>query len=652
MKTIIPIFISLLMYNVSSAQLFITSGSKVNVDPNTLLYCDIELINEGTVSFDSTGDLYLDAGLDNETGTLTLNDAILHLGSNQTRAGGNHDLIFNTNDDNVKFVEFGKNSGTYTVDENTGGLLNITKTFTSNSGTFEANDKIILKSTSISNTTIVPESQGGTVNNIRVERFIPGNRAFRFLASPVTTGGSIKPNIEDNWQQDIHITGGPSSGGFDQNSTGNPSMYTFDNSSQSYNPIPNTNATPLTVGDAYYTLVRGDRDDVNININDNSNQTDATLKTTGTLAIGNQTPVNAVTPGGAGEGWILVANPYQAPVDMSGILSGVSNIDNTQIWVWDPKANAVPNKGQFAVVTLSNGNNNLTGSNANNILQPGQSVFIRSDTPANPGSATVNFDETDKVVGLGNLVDIFNNGSNQTSDGWLRLGIYPSNSTPFTDVAKDGIILQFDDNYDNNISQDDSSKLFAHGENLAMLINNEYISINSRKQPVDYSETIELFTQNLTDNQYTFSIELQGMNDLPEGVILWDKYEDTYTTLSDQQTITFDVDQSIPNTSATDRFALVFEKETFGTENQELNNISLYPNPVIEDDLTIRFSELNANETDIVIYNQVGQKVYNQTFTDHNSTLQIENLDTLAAGAYILNVEQDNQAKSFTIIKK
>jgi hypothetical protein len=649
MKTLFKTFLLFLVFNTAFAQIFVKNGTEINVDAGGSLYFNEELQNEGTVSFDTDGDLFLDAGLNNETGTLALNDAILHLGSDQARAGGNHDLIFNTNNDEAKFVELGKDAGTYTVSTTNGGELIIKETFTSNSGTLEANDKIVLISTSFDNTTIVPESQGGTVNNIRVERFIPANRAFRFLASPVSTSGTIKPFISDNWQQDTHITGGTTGNGFDQNNTGNPSMYTFDNSSQSYSPIPNTNATPLTTGEGYYMLIRGDRT-INLNIND-PNATATTLKATGNLAIGNQTPVNNVTPGAADEGWILVANPYQAPVDMDAVLSGVSNIDKTQIWVWDPKANAVPNKGQFAVVDLLNGSNNLTGSNANNILQPGQSVFIRSDNPSNPGSATVNFNETDKVA-LTNLVDIFSDGSNQTSDGWLRLGIYPSTSTPFTDVAKDGIILQFDDNYGNNISQDDSSKLFAHGENMAMLVNNEYISVNSRKQPVDYSEIIELFTQNLTDNQYTFSVELQGMNDLPEGVMLWDKYEDSYTTLSNQQTITFDVDQSIPGASATDRFALVFENETFGTESQELSNISLYPNPVIEDDLTIQFSELNANETDIVIYSQVGQKVYDQTFTDHNSTLQIENLDFLAAGAYILNVEQDNQVQSFTIIKK
>ncbi|MDR9449471.1 MAG: hypothetical protein RI535_09625, partial [Psychroflexus sp.] len=76
MKTLISTFILMLVFNLSSAQLFVSNGSEINVDPDSFVYSDEELVNEGTVSFDTTGDLYLDAGLNNESGTLTLNDAI------------------------------------------------------------------------------------------------------------------------------------------------------------------------------------------------------------------------------------------------------------------------------------------------------------------------------------------------------------------------------------------------------------------------------------------------------------------------------------------------------------------------------------------------------------------------------------------------
>ena len=134
--------------------------------------------------------------------------------------------------------------------------------------------------------------------------------------------------------------------------------------------------------------------------------------------------------------------------------------------------------------------------------------------------------------------------------------------------------------------------------------------------------------------------------------MLWDIYKDTYTVLPDQQTITFSVDQSIPEASAADRFALVFENKTLGTENQELSNISLYPNPIIEDNLTIEFTHNESNKTEVVIFSQTGQKVFERTYTDYDNKIKIENLDYLQSAFYILIVQQEDREKSFTILKK
>ena len=669
MKLYFTIFFSLIFFLSNSQDLKVNGGTSLFVKDGVNLYADINLLNEGTVEFGDTGNLILDGGFDNQNADdLILSNAILKLGSDTSRADGSQTAIFGT-DDEAKKVELGMQSGSYDVND---GLLSITETFTSNSGTLNASDNVVLKSTSIANTAIVQQSSGGTVNGIRVQRFIPASRAFRFLASPVNTISSSKPNIFDNWQQGglnlgdqnyrpnvgTQITGGTSGNGFDQNNTGNPSLFTFDNSSGGYTAFSNakpTNNTPLETGQGYYLLVRGDRS-INLNIND-TDSIQTTLETTGSLEIGNVTPVNNTTPGNA-DGFVLVANPYQAPVDLNDVITNSTNIDNTQVFVWDPKAGSNFTKGAFGTLNLSlsnitpsfpAGSTNVTGSEVNDILQPGQSVFLKASNPSN--AVTVNFQESDKV-NPSNLTDVFSDDSNLTTDGYIRLGLYAQGYTPFVDVAKDGFIVHFDDSFDNAIDQQDASKMFANSENMAITLNNDFLSINSRKLPSDLSETIDIFTQNLDDTQYTFSVDLQGLDSLPNGIMLWDKYQDKYTNLSDQQTITFSVDQSIPEASATDRFALVFENETLETENQDINNISLYPNPVIEDDLTIQFSELTANDTDVVIFSQTGQKVYDQTFTDHSSTLNIEHLDFLSAGAYILNVQQGDQAKSFTIIKK
>ncbi|MDO7174268.1 LamG-like jellyroll fold domain-containing protein, partial [Mariniflexile sp. AS56] len=83
---------------------------------------------------------------------------------------------------------------------------------------------------------------GTFVGDATVERFIPAKRAFRLLSSPVTTSTFIS----NNWQLGTHITGSlTNANGFDATGTGNPSMYSFDNISQSWNALPNTNATNL-----------------------------------------------------------------------------------------------------------------------------------------------------------------------------------------------------------------------------------------------------------------------------------------------------------------------------------------------------------------------------------------------------------------------
>ena len=662
MRTHFTIFLGLIFFIAKSQDnLKISSGISLVVNDDLELYADLNLLNEGTVKFDNTGNLTLDAGFDNQNAeALILNNAVLHLGSDTPRAEGIQTAVFGNNDE-AKKVELGMHSGTYNV---TGGQLNITETFTSNSGTLNANDRVVLKSTSFDNTAIVPESSGGAVNGIRVERFISANRSFRFLASPVNTSGSSKSTIEDNWQQgglDVgnpgyranvgtHITGGDETDGFDQNDSGLPSLSTFDNSTGTYTAVSSanssaTNVMTLEIGEPYSILVRGDRS-IDLMINDDT-ETTTTLEATGSLAIGNQTPVDVSTTGTGG--FILIANPYQAPVDLDAVLGSSTNIAaTTDVFVWDPQAGSNFQKGQFATID-NTGMNNLMGSDADRILQPGQSVFVEATNPGNP--VEVNFTESDKLD-LSDLTDVFSTGSNQNLDGFLRIGLYPPGFTPFVDVAKDGFIVQFDDAFENAIDQDDGTKAFGNSENMSVLLNNEYISINSRKLPDDLSETIEIYTTNLEDTQYTVAVELQGLQNLPNGIMLWDKYEDTYTTLSDQQTIPFDVDQSIPGSIANDRFALVFENENLGIENQELSHISLYPNPVIEDDFTIEFTQNESNKTEIVIFSQTGQIVFERTYTDYDNKIKIENLDYLQEAPYILNVQQGDREKSFTILKK
>ncbi|NEV93048.1 T9SS type A sorting domain-containing protein [Psychroflexus sp. YR1-1] len=634
-------------------QFFVSDGTQVSIKGQTNLYADIELVNKGEIIFDpvATGGLYIDAGLDNSTGNLTLNDAILHLGSNTTRADGDQNLIFGDND-TIKFVELAKNSGTYTV---TGGLLNITNTFTSNSGTLEAGDKIVLKSTSIQNTALVPESNAGVVNNIRVERFIPAKRGWRMMASPVATEESILKN----WQQNglnpgetgyrpnvgTHITGGTEINGFDQSGTNFPSMYTFNVSNQQWAAIDNTNALKLLNFEPYLILIRGDRS-INLQINDTA-ETETTLEQTGALHIGMKSNTFNAPSNGS---FIAIANPYQAPVDMNQVI-GASNIYfKNQLWIW---IQTDFTSGQYVNISnLADPQPSVTGSNVTEDIQPGQSVFIQTQDDVS-GDVSITFNEANKV-GQGSLTETFSVETNaaSTPDGFLRIGLYNVDSTPFTDVAYDGVIVRFDNQYNNYVDDYDGMKLFNAEESLAITLEDTFLSVNNRKTPSQLDEVINLSVFNLAEDEYVFSIELEGLSSLPDGIMLWDKYLDNYTTLNDQDLINFSVDALVPESIAEDRFALVFENSTLSIEDQFSSNINVYPNPVINDYLTIQFSEgIQNTKTEVEIFSINGVLLKKETYENTGKTLKLTNLN-FSSGVYILKIKQGNITNTFKIVKK
>jgi hypothetical protein len=263
---------------------------------------------------------------------------------------------------------------------------------------------------------------GGTiVGDVTVEQCYPARRAFRFISPSVTTATSIR----ENWQENpvgyldnprlgygTHITGvSPGSAnasvgqdgnnGFDYNPSGNASMFTFDNSTPSWNRVTNANGV-LTAGQAYRLFLRGDR---SIDVTSNSSPpTNTRLSATGVLAIGGQSVSNLSGDAGA---FNFIGNPYQAQVDMNSLVTGSTNISSTEYYVWDPTLGGSPTpglsggRGAYVTVNLPSGTNSFTpsgsnkGSNANQYLQPMQAAFVTTTGAA----ASMTFEESYKAVG-------------------------------------------------------------------------------------------------------------------------------------------------------------------------------------------------------------------------------------------------------------
>ncbi|MFY7885664.1 MAG: LamG-like jellyroll fold domain-containing protein, partial [Dolichospermum sp.] len=211
----------------------------------------------------------------NHSNTLTVTDNIT---GNGTITNNNGRIAFAgttaqniANKINTKDVTVNNVAGVTILD-----TVKISGVLTPTSGTLYTNGKLVLQSNSISIARIAAGTGNYIDGAVTVERYIPaGNRAFRFLASPVTTTNFIR----GNWQEGVnntsidyannqnpvasygmHITGSTTGlNGFDATQTGAASIFTFNNTTQSWSAIANTNATNLLAGNAYRLMVRGDR---------------------------------------------------------------------------------------------------------------------------------------------------------------------------------------------------------------------------------------------------------------------------------------------------------------------------------------------------------------------------------------------------------
>ena len=274
--------------------------------------------------------------------------------------------------------------------------------------------------------------------------------------------------------------------GFDYNPSGNASMFTFDNSTLSWNRVTNANGV-LTAGQAYRLFLRGDRS-IDITIN-GSPPTATRLSATGVLAAGTQTETNLSNTANA---FNFIGNPYQAQVDLNSLVTGSTNISSAEYYVWDPTLGGAPTpgssggRGAYVTIELPAGTNS-TSSLANEFLQPMQAAFVRTNTDA---PASVTFQEAMKAV-------------NQTQTGvksnsvqeYINIQLFNANSFAEGATPSDGLRINFDKSF-SILTEDDSPKLSNLDENLARVEGNAFSAIERRPLP-EATEELLLFI-----NQY------------------------------------------------------------------------------------------------------------------------------------------------------
>ncbi|AGC75639.1 putative secreted protein (Por secretion system target) [Nonlabens dokdonensis] len=565
------------------------------------------------ISFTVNGTLTVDGILDGRDGSLIINNSTA-----QTISGsGTLEL---------GVVEVNNSAG---LTFNT--ATNIYDVLKPQSSTLFLNDNVTFKSNATS-TGQLDNSQNATINgNAKVEQFIPAKRAYRFLASSVNSTSSIRANWQEGGSNapnfGTHITGGGAINGFDVNSSGANSLFTFDNNNLAWTAFTNTNMETLQVGVPLRMFVRGDR---TVDLTDNNTTpTNTTLRSSGTIYQGDFTQ-SFTTANGE---FAMIANPYQAIVNFEEVLSdaSTSGLNPTFMYVWDPNINT---RGAYVTVdvTVGDGMALPASSTANKFLQPGQSVFVPTTGPS-----SIQFRESDKAVNQ-TLTQVF---SSFNQNSFLSITLKDAASMNLLDQT----IFQFDPTFDNAVTTQDAFKFTNIDESLASMVNGDLLSINRKQLPIA-SERTNLHLRNYRSSTYVFEIEVAlgaGLN-----ATLVDQESGQRTPLQDgMNSISFNVNAS---GSDVDRFYIEYSNVTLNLNEISLSNsLSIYPNPVTENTFVLSSDYLNGKEVTMILFNTLGQRVYDVT-TEFNNNFTIKPSLKLSSGMYILKVQTAEESGTVKVI--
>lgn len=403
--------------------------------------------------------------------------------------------------------------------------------------------------------------------NCIVQRYIPARRAWRLLGVPFSSSSTI--TISDAWRENsvgydfstsaaaaassaidtvsagfgTLISGGTTTNGFDL-SNNNSSSIKYFNAGSWVTPA-NLNSTQLASKEGWMVFVRGDRKNFGAISSAYVTPTNTTLRAKGPIKIGSKTI--------SGSGITVVSNPYPSAIDYNSITrSGSGWPANPTYYLWDPTLGGLTGTGAFVTLTW-NGSVFLTslGSVIDNRYIPSGAAFM-VDFPAG-GSLTIN--ETDKAT---TQTTVAFRGADVPKQQLLytELQSFNSDLSPF---VADGTLQILNDQESNIVNQEDARKFTNFSENLAILNNGNFLSMERRK-PFAAVDSILFFTNRMQQKKYQLVLKTASVSFEPGTVgLLYDKMKNRPQLFDVRQNISYPFEVTSNSLSAaTDRLKVYF----------------------------------------------------------------------------------------------
>lgn len=448
--------------------------------------------------------LQLDGSVNLNGHSLTLSSSLS--GSGTIEGSGTSSLFLSGSNDSIGNLKV--SSGNFTI---SGATLYVTNQLTVSGGTLHTGGKVILASTA-NNTAIISYPLGGAINGtVSVQRYIPQDQgaAFRDLGVCVTGG-----TVADLSNQAYGYTNGVWSSAL-------------------------SSSTLLVPGAGYRAQV-------------NTTSGPVTLGVTGTLVTGSVSPTLA-----AGNNvFSFIANPYQSQVDFNKV---TSNGLYSGYWYLDPTSlsNGYEDYNYFGTDI---GASNIYKKLITQYLQPGQGIFVCSNTTGTPTltfteSATDNTNSQQAIFGA----KVLNR---------IATGLFVGSKNV------DGAVAVFNSKFSNSIGKEDGTKISNHGANLTFLVGGKDLCANGWAMPSE-SDVLPLHLYNLSSNT-TYTLKLDASQFIGNGLVAYlkDNTTKTQTLLSgNNNEVSFTTTTNA--TAFANRYSIVFGKSALPVSNIILTASSL-----------------------------------------------------------------------------
>lgn len=594
--------------DITCRSLNLQSGNTFNMQSNTLNLGHRLNRNDATLNFNN-------AGL-----VLTGNTAATQ---NQSLSIG--DVTLN----NLGF----QGSGTKVIND----TLRVTGAV-SQSGTavFNANGRLILRSTATGTARVSQIAANSITGNVRIEQYFPaGKRGFRFIANPLSIDLPAS-----QLRDDIFITGAgtgtttlgaENSNGFDYTASGNPSAFSYNtntgNSNQTVDPgwtaISNGNSSTIPVGGAWRVLVRGDRSTTGVLDGSVSTANAFTMDFFGPINDGSAPSVTLAKT--ATSPFNFIGNPLNSNIN-SNSLNSTATL-SAGIWVWNQ---ALGTRGAYT-----------TGLRADNYIIPARSgFFLRIDDAVSNGSnvGTLTFPEAAKTAAAATF---------QAFKGPNDKIVINVNSAG---VRWDELNIRFDDRFKAGTDFEDIDK-FMNPDVSLYSINTEgkKLAIDQRK-PESQNIPLGFYTPGTLEFTFDFAGTV-----VPSDLRFFFKDGSTLTPITADTKYTTTIDgMTAPNTT---RFGIVVEQVANGIGEQVLltNAYTLYPNPVAgAESISILPKRISATNTlsNYQVIDMTGKVVAEGTHTFNAASALVIPTANLAAGVYQVQITSNDGISNLPFIKQ